>query len=90
MSCVAQQRDIAINPCRNGFTVDHGIFKYFGRAAQHAGNVYPIVVPLFKMMHELFMPYLSVPVAIAPAAGIIHRNLCNPVDVRKAGESIRC
>ncbi len=89
MCCVAQQRDTALNPGRNGITVYHRIFKYFRGSPQHGRDVDPVVVPILEMMQEIFMPDLLVPVAIRPAIGIVHGDLCYPVNVGKAGERVR-
>jgi hypothetical protein len=75
MCCIAQQCDIAVNPGRNRFTVDHGIFKYFRRATQHPRDVDPVVIPVFEMVQEIFMPYLFIPVAVGPAARIVDGDL---------------
>src|SRR6185295_1189403 len=86
---ISQQRNITLNPGRNGIAVDHGILKNFSSAAQHTRDVDPVIGPVLEMMHEIFMPYLFVPVAIGPARGIVYRDLCNPIDVGKTGERIR-
>ena len=77
---IAHQRDAAIHPGRDGLAVDHRVLKHLAGAAQHGGHVHPAEVPAVEVVGKLFHRHAPVPVALAPAAGVVHGDLGDPVD----------
>src|SRR5690606_4975341 len=81
---VAEQHDIAVAPGIHGFAIDHRILEHFVRAANHGGNVDPVVIPLREVMDEILVLHPLVPVAMRPAVFVVDGDFCDPVDI---GES---
>ena len=80
MCGIAQQRHAAVYPGGHRIAVDHGVLKNVLGAAQHGGHVQPAVVPAVKVVSEFLQRHTPVPVALLPAALVVHRDLGDPVD----------
>ena len=77
---VAQQRHAAVDPGRHGVAVDHRVLEDLLRAAQHRRHVQPAVVPAVEVVRKVLQRDAPVPVALGPAAGVVDRDLGDPVD----------
>ena len=49
---IAEQRDAAVDPCRYRVAIDHRVFEYFVRAAQHCRHIEPVVPPALEVMDK--------------------------------------
>ena len=78
MRGVAEQRDAAVRPARQGILVDHRVFENLVGCSAHRRHVEPVEPPTLDRADEIVELALPVPVALLDRRVLL--NVADPVD----------
>ena len=81
MRCVADQCDLSIDPCGDGVSVNHRVFKSTVGPANERGDIQPVIGPPIEMMNKLVNLDRVKPLVALRALHFVIGNFGNPVDL---------